>query len=352
MRAKQHKRSGPRVRARQKLAGERERAQQEATPMRRRVQELVLVREIIDPAFLAAEPSLLQTQWVQYGYMSSLERTELFCRLYLEAYRRDYAKYRDCNRAHERCPVDPELFKNEPGEINSLWHARQLADEIGMRYDMFLSAVMGWATNTTGRKYFPQPNQLYGPRQLELALEKWEREKDIVPRLFAEDWDDRFFQQNPNLKDPPRWRALTMALGKLKKLSSQEDVLASLMGSYDALSEQHARYMFRDRPMLVDNAMRYVMSPTKVRSGTTFEPYLPPCLGLPHDAAADPCRQCKFSLLCEKTRLATDKLLHAKTGSSDPRADKELSQARDRQRRKRDRDRAALAEHPPVLPAS
>lgn len=344
MKGKQHKRSRTHVKEREKRATERARAQQEPTPMGRRVQELVLVREIIDPAFLAEEPSLDQSRWVQYGYMSALERTELFCRLYLGTYRRHYGCFRDYNAAHEKCPVDPELFKNEPSEINSLWRARQYADEIGMRYDMFLEAVMGWATNTRGRKYFPRPNQLYSPKQLELALDQWERQKDIIPRLFAEDWDDRFFQQNPKRTDPPRWQALQMELGKLKRSSSPASVLASLMGSQDALSERDARYMFRDRPELVDEAVRDLWAPWKVRSGTAFDPYVPPCLGLRHDANAEPCSQCKFALLCEKTRAMTDKLLHAKTGSSDPRADKIRKDAAERQRRKRDKDRASFDE--------
>lgn len=355
MKGKRHKRSRTRVKERERRAAERVQAQQEPTPARRRVQELVLVREVIDPAFLAEEPSLSQSQWVEYGYMSALERTELFCRMYLEIYRRHYARYRDSITADEQCPVDPELFKNEPSEINSLWRARQIADEIGMRYDMFLSAVMGWATNTRNRKYFPRPNQLYGPKQVELALDKWERQKDIIPRLFAEDWDDRFFQQNPKRTDPPRWQALKMALGRLKRASIPENVLVSMMGPEDALSEQDVRHMFRDRPELVDKAvdkaMRSNSAPLKARSGTTFDPYLPPCLGLRHDASAEPCSQCKFSLSCEKTRAATDKLLHAKTGSSDPHAARKREQARIRQRRKRDKDRASLSEDSLALAA-
>lgn len=351
MKGKLHKRSRTCIKKREKRAAERMQAQQEPTPARRRVQELVLVREVIDPAFLAEEPSLSQSQWVQYGYMSALERTELFCSMYLETYRRHHAKWRDINTADEQCPIDPELFKNEPSEINSLWRARQHADAIGMRYDMFLEAVMGWATNTKGRKHFPRPNQLYGSKQVELALDKWERQKDIIPRLFAEDWDDRFFQQNPKRTDPPRWQALQMELGKLKQSSSPASVLASLMGSKDALSERDARNMFRDRPELVDEAVRNLGAPWIVRSRTTFDPYLPPCLGLRHDVNADPCRQCKFALSCEKTRAATDTRLHAKTGSSDPRGDKIRKDAAERQRRKRDKDRAALDEDSLLLEA-
>lgn len=351
MKGKLHKRSGTRIKEREKLAAERVQAQQEPTPARRRVHELVLAREIIDPAFLAEEPSLSQSQWVQYGYMSALERTELFCRMYLETYRRHYERFRDYSTAHEKCPVDPELFKNEPSEINSLWRARQYADEIGMRYDMFLEAVMGWATNTKGRKYFPRPNQLYGRKQLELALDRWERQKDIIPTLFAEDWDDQFFQQNPK-RDPPRMAALALAFHTLKKSTVPEYVLASLMGTMDALSSEHAKYLFRNEPELFNDAMRHIAPPLKVRASKTFDPYVPPCLGLRHDVNAEPCSQCKFALLCEKTRAMTDKRLHAKTGSSDPRAARKREQDRIRQRRKRDKDRASLSEDSLWLEAS
>lgn len=349
MKGKRHKWSRTRVKAREELAAERAQAQQEPTPMRRRAQELVLVREVIDPAFLAAEPSLSQTQWVQYGYMSPLERTELFCRLYLEAYRCHYAKYRDSSTAHEKCPIDLELFKNEPGEINSLWRARQVADEIGMRYAMFLGAVMGWATNTKDRKYFPRPNQLYGPKQFDRASEKW-KAAQVRVTLFDDDWDDRFFQADRK-PDPPRAKALRLAIVKLMRSTSPELGLSSLMGFRGALSEKEADFLFRKHPEILRDAKRRVSPPTKTRVSGTLDPYLPPCLGLPHAAAADPCRQCKFSLLCEKTRAATDKLLHAKTGSSNPLADKKRELARIRQKRKRDKDQATLVEDSLMLEA-
>lgn len=345
--------SGGKIQERQELAAQRRRIQKEPSAVIRRTMELAISCQVIDKRFLEAESHLTQTRWVEYGYLSPLECTEIFCRMYLSAYQRYYEKYRDSSKASDRKPVDPELFKNDHREINSLWHARQIADEIGMPYDMYINATMDWAASQKNRQQFPQPNQLIHPKQLEVALVKWENLQGTV-NWFGDNWDDRFFDKlNPKF-DPPRQKALRLVIEKMKRSSSPEFTLASLMGRWDVLTEKAAKHIadtvFPNKPDLMDEAKRHLMPPRKVRAVPT-DPYLAPCLGMREDVTAGVCGQCSFALLCQKVRLVSGKLMHASTGSSDPRADKKRQNARERQRRKRDRDRAARGVLVPMMEA-
>lgn len=341
--AQRKKWCGSRIRERQELAAERRRIRKEPSSSMRRVLELTLSRKLINATILSKEPDLDKTCWVEYGYLSPLERTELFCSTYLKLFRHFYEKYRDYHAAAKQKPVDEELLANAPSEIVSLWRARQTADEIGMPYFSYLSEVMDRAAKRIDRKQLPRPNQLYNEKQVKFAREKWGRERQRAT-LFEEGWDDRFFQQNPKLSDPPRRRALQMALEKMKGASNPEYVLTSLMGYDDALSELAVKNMFRKQPELFEKALRHRSPPRVVRAAKTFDPYLPPCLGMRQDVSATPCDGCPYSLRCVRVRAMSDQLLQAQTGNSDPIAVKEREQARERQRRKRDRDRAALTE--------
>src|SRR6185437_2107647 len=115
--------SSAQVKERQELAAERRRIRKEPSSSKRRVLELALSRRLIDSTFLDKEPDLDKTRWVEYGYMSPLERTELFCSTYVELFRHFHGKYRDCSKAAKQQPIDPDLLTNAPGEIVGLWRA-------------------------------------------------------------------------------------------------------------------------------------------------------------------------------------------------------------------------------------
>jgi hypothetical protein len=335
--------SGARVRERHELAAERRHIRKEPSSAKRRILELALSRKIIDPKFLAKEPSLTETRWVEYGYLSPLECTERFTRTYLELFRHFHEKYVNYATAAKQKPVDPDLFMNDPGEISSLWRARQAADAIGMPYGSYLHEVMDRAARRIDRKKIPRPNQLYSPKQVGYALEIRERARRQAS-LFGGEWDDRFFQQNPRL-DPPRREALRLALSKMTGKATPEGVLSNLMGVQDALSQRMAKQMFRKQPELLESAMRSVSPPRVARPIKSLDPYLPPCLGLGQAVTLDPCNRCSFVSRCVRARAMSDKVLQAQTGSSDPRADKKREGARIRQSRKRERDRNALGEN-------
>jgi hypothetical protein len=333
---------GSSIKDRRDIATTRRRIRGEQHPLKRRLQEIAFTREHIDKALLDEEAALNESCWLAYGYMTPLERTELFCLLYLRIFRHYFEKYRNWASAADQNPIDPELFRNDRREITSFWRARQMADEIGMPYETYLNAVMEWATTQKNRKEYPRPNQLYRVEQIEAALNDWERLKPVTP-MFTDEWDDRFFKQNPRL-DPPRRKALLQALTTLKVSPRRDFAFANLIGRWDALSEEDARRlaerMFPDTPHLMEDALRYRMEPHKVRTGIEFKPYQPTCLGMRETISGAPCSQCQFMQACKKARAMTDAILQSQAGSVDPVANRKREQNRNRQRRKRERDRA------------
>lgn len=333
------KRSTTKVRTRMKLAARRHTVSRETNPFLRRANELALCLQVIDKSALAHEPALVSSAWIEYGYMGPLERTELFCKEYAKAYKRFFAKYHDSFKAGDLQPIDEELLKNDPGEISSLWRARQIADEIGMPYPLYLTASIGSVAEHKNRKKLPRPNQLYTHPQVVAAQEKWEQERAITG-LYREGWDPRFFQQNVR-PDPPRKAALRHALNRIKQSRHPEAALSTLMGSQDAIRPRAARLLFSDQPEVFDSAMMRMGAPNVERPVSEFESYVPPCIGLPLSKPAPSCSSCPLAVACHKVRLLADKLLVKDTGSNDPLGEHRRGLARDRQRKRRAKLRAA-----------
>ena len=331
-----------RMEERSALAKEREAIRKDADPLRRRVREISFSRKLIDAGLLASEADLDQTRWIQYGYMSPLERTERFSLEYLKAVRRFHEKYIDAGEAQLLRPVDTELFKNKRDEISALWRARQCADSMGIPYGLFFRAVEEWTSRQGKRKHYPRPNQLYGSGILDEAATYWDTQKPIT-HPFGDDWDDRFFKANPNL-DPPRREAICLVLKQAKdKPASAVYKFGALLGNMGALTEPAARHialkMFPEQPTLINEAMKIASTPANERHATSLETYFPPCFGLLDAVTAFKCGSCPVILNCQSARSVAREWLRKQTGSSDPRTDAKKVQARDRKRRQRDRER-------------
>lgn len=304
-------------------------------PERRKIRELSLTREIIAPEILDLEPDLATTRWVAYGYLSPLECTELFCGAYLKSYRHFFGKFYDASAVDDLAPVDPRLLRNDEREITCLWKARQAADKLGMPYSTYISAVMADANGHAGRKRVPRPNQMYGEKQIGVARKEWAK-WESTRSLFEEDWDPRFFREDPQI-DLPRRRALTMAIRRIRGPNS--DVSLANLLNLGALTEPMARRIFHKRPGLVDDALRRVTSPATARPTSGLEKYIPACFGMREDITQSQCIQCPEVLRCSGARQVSDTLLIQKTGTTTPLDERRRTLARERKRNERRRKR-------------
>lgn len=311
-------------------------ARRAVTPSDVRSGELALVRECVSDEYLQEEPRLVEPRWLTYSYMSALQCTELFCQLYLGAWRTYYGRVRNITTG-QRMPVDEQLFKNDLHQISGLWRARQAADRIGMPYDIFLNAVFGWAAGQKNRKRFPAPNQLYGTAQLEVARRAWEQASQTL-HIFGEHWDDRLFLGDEKA-GLPRQKAIRLVYQRVNRSPNPEVALANYLGRAGAIDEVLARRMFRHRAGLVDDAMRHVVASTNARTPAEPKQYVPSCLGITFDIPEPACSACSVAHLCERLWHKTSKELEGVTGSSDPRKARHREMATNRKRRSRERKR-------------
>jgi len=304
-----------------------------------RLGEIAVLRELVTPKVLQNEAQLMRSSWVAYAYKSALVRTELFCELYLESYRTHYGKVRNFLSAGAQIPINSELFQNDARQINSLWRARQEADRLGMPYEVFLDATIGWAACHKNRKQLLAPNQLYGKEALAAAQKRWAETRETYS-IFTDEWDARLFVGDEK-SGLPRVQAIRLIHRRITTAKHPEIALANYMGRRGAIDETLARRMFHKRPGLVDDALRYLPAPLPPPLRAPAPIHVPGCFGLQVHARDPACSDCPLVTQCARLwEAATAELKHV-LGSADPQADKKRQQATERKRRQRERERAA-----------
>ncbi|UOV09239.1 hypothetical protein MUU77_02730 [Pseudoxanthomonas sp. F37] len=337
--SRKQKWSGTSVRDRQSRASRLRSYRKHVSAARARAGEIAVVREIVRPDVLQQEARITRSAWVAYGYMTAIRRTELFCELYLDAYRTHYGQVRDYLTAARQIPVSPDLFQNDSRQINSLWRARQEADRLGMPYEVFLDATMAWAARQKNRKQLLAPNQLYSAKALAAAQARWSDSRDTFA-IFADEWDARLFVGDEKCSRP-RLQALRLLKHRVMMAKNPEITLANYMGRLGAIDEALARRVFHRRPGLVEDALRSLVDPLPPPKRDPPTTHIPACLGLQAHARDPACSDCTLATQCARLwDAATAELKHA-TGSADPQADKKRQLATERKRRQRDRERAA-----------
>lgn len=168
----------------------------------RMIGETMLIRSWIDKKSLDAEPDLQGMAWLEYRYMTPLERTELFTLEYEKAYLAAYAKAFPDEDISKKKPINPIFVANELGVMNALWKARAYADSEGVPYDLFFKVVMdGLLVNDKWQRP-PRPNQLYGKLTLP-RLQEVASSPECEQRFLGADWDQRFLAASYRGRRPP-----------------------------------------------------------------------------------------------------------------------------------------------------
>lgn len=139
-----------------------------------------LAINFISKGWLEHELSLFATKWFDYRQLNMVEATEQYVHAYTAVYRRQYARSIDATRAEHLKPLpidNPMAHFNDPKMRNKLvgcWRGRQMADALGMPYEVFIEQAMSFRLRFWQRAYLPRPEQLYDERDLERIVEKWE----------------------------------------------------------------------------------------------------------------------------------------------------------------------------------
>lgn len=299
----------------------------------------LFIREFVEREKRSAEPGLVDACWVEYAYMSPLKRTTAFTAEYLKVYRRFYEKYVDSKDAPFRCPIDETWAANEPGEMNSLWTARQHADTLGMPYSIFLGEALEFSA-ARGHKQFPRPNQLYNEALLGHLQAHWQSHAH-VERLRLDEWDARF-QVTNYAGDPAQARLHELVIERIKAKPTHIDINIQhyVLGKHPAIPISVAieRLGGLDVQSEVRRASHVPTQPDPDQKAR----YVRPCIGIAYNLDPAVCGACTVAALCAQVDGKVDQLALAAFGDVEPKRAADKKAARDRQRTRRAKLRAAL----------
>lgn len=312
-------------------------ARAQPTRMTRFVAEQRLVRTWIDHKLMEDEGALQELAWVEYRYLTPLQRTELFTRIYIATYRKLYQEQHPDEDASKKQPCNEELVRNELSEITSLWKARVHADEAGIPYDVYLETVMRGhlVDDRWGRP--PRPNQLYG-KLTRPRLREAVSDQALTDRLCGSDWDRRFHASQYR-GDPVQETALELIKGLVNGSDRPADTLAHFLCDRQALTRARAVELFGEAA--VSDAECRSAAPVIQNADGALTTHVPSCIGnyWNEDEDLGFCRDCPAAAQCRGlTARVRDDLIRV-TGSDNPRLAHVRRSNAERQRRHRARQK-------------
>jgi hypothetical protein len=131
----------------------------------------------IDPDLLTLEERCYQSKWFDYRHLHPTLATVHFARTYhqiVAEYMEREVDYKK-GEAYRRRMGNFDVRTAKPRTISNYWRARQQADLLGMKYDIFIRSIFR-ALRDRGWKRIPNANHLYSRESLGFALAGWERE--------------------------------------------------------------------------------------------------------------------------------------------------------------------------------
>jgi hypothetical protein len=300
----------------------------------RHIRETALARAWIDSKLLEDESALQELAWVEYRYMTPLARTELFTKMYFEAYLRVYAKRFPDEDSSKKRPCEIEFARNSPRVMNALWRARATADVAGLPYDAFLDKVLESHLIKDRWKNPPRPNQLYGklvmPRVQGLLTNEL-----IAERLYGDTWDTRFFAAQYR-GDPVQKSALALLARIVNESEQPVEKLSEYLCDRRAITVDVASEMFG-----VDLTRRAIQMgggrmPVEAEE-VSIKPFVPACAGYYWGDDDSHCQFCPVRVNCAQLSERVNADVKTMTGSVDPRGDHQREKGRERQQRLRDK---------------
>lgn len=302
----------------------------------RKIGETNLVRSWIEKKQLESEPDLQGMCWLEYSYMTPLERTELFTHEYEKAYLAAYAKAFPDEDVTKKRPINPVFAANDPGVMNAMWKARAYADAAGVPYDLFFKVVMdGLLVNDKWQRP-PRPNQLYGKLTLP-RLQDVAASEECTKRFLAAHWDQRFFAASYR-GDEVQETVLRYIKSDVAGASDPAVMLSEYLCVRKAITVQRAKELFGEELVL---AARALSDEASVEQAEPMVRYIPGCLGFPDTDDGSACQVCPVRRECLGfDRKVRDDMINA-FGTDDPRRQWKRDVNKNRQRRFRERQKNA-----------
>jgi len=126
----------------------------------KRLGHLLAMRRVLHPNDFAVEAKLVTTKWFAYSFMSPVEATEEFARVYTECLQRYVRRHFDIEEARSAYGINASMPIKRTRQFTQLWRARQKADEFGVPYEVLFDFGFDFASRRK-RKRFPLPHQIF-----------------------------------------------------------------------------------------------------------------------------------------------------------------------------------------------
>lgn len=143
---------------------------------------------LVMPSVLEREREAAHSKWYAYRFMTPLEATKLFVKLYRVGFKNYLRRENDRDMADRAQGLSTRILGHPSASLTEVWNARQRADLLGLPYELLIEFGFWFASNYTW-KNAPRPAQLFGSKNSDvawpIALEKWllERLPTVVSRF-------------------------------------------------------------------------------------------------------------------------------------------------------------------------
>ena len=151
-----------------------------------------LALKFIRKDWMEVERALITGKWFDYRFLSPVAATYLFAHEFKKIYRATYKLNVDSERGEHVKPLPEDLFKAPKNVVSGIWRARQVADAMGMPYNVYLGRAYHWSLRYWNHRHLPRPQQLY---------------TDMITDRTAVDWEEiqgarLYYSALPGFKNP------------------------------------------------------------------------------------------------------------------------------------------------------
>lgn len=177
---------------------------------------------LIPKSVLTKEAELMQTKWFDYRRLHPTIATLLFIHCYNKAYKGFIRIARDCGmaegiKAYKGSPL--KMLESKEGKV--IWKARQVFDQLGIRYDFALRYIMNHYLECGWLKNAPRPHHLTNEDVLVGLMLAWEEEQKRAVQQAL----DPFYKTENFLGCPDQLAYEAMVIAQIKQRRRRADAL-------------------------------------------------------------------------------------------------------------------------------
>jgi hypothetical protein len=185
-----------------------------------------IMNKFIRNDWVAIEAALYRGKWFDYRFLNPVQATYLYANEYIKSFRVHFSKNVDSRAGEDIHPIKLESLFELPDIpngvsdkvadelrkkvtrkkmiVSGIWRGRQVADAMGMPYNIYLDRAFYWTLRFWKQRHLPRPQQLYSDLVTDRATIEWEtRCKDEffysdLPQYKNEAWREttEFLEQN------------------------------------------------------------------------------------------------------------------------------------------------------------